>query len=242
MARLTFLGLAGYGWFSVLVFVGLAHSLPSHGAVIMATMPLTALALRAWLDGIRPARRALLGAAAAMAGVATVAGLFAGTSMSAEILAGDAVTLVGTLGWVLYTRGAASLPDHSPLEYTALTAVASAPWLLLGAMIASFARLAAAPSPMLLMQVFPALLFVAIVPTVLAALAFNFGVRRLGAPVGTLFLNAVPLSVLVAHAALGSLPQPAEIAGAALVALALWLSASPAAAVQPRFHDGRHTG
>ena len=61
--RLTLLGLAGYGCFSVLVFFGLARSLPSHGSVIMATMPFTTLLLRWGLNGQRPPRASLLGAA-----------------------------------------------------------------------------------------------------------------------------------------------------------------------------------
>ncbi len=230
--RLTLLGLAGYGWFGAFVFVGLAHSLPSHGAVIMATMPLTALALRAWLDGVRPAPRALWGAMLAILGVATVAGLFGSGAVNAQMLAGDAATLVGTFGWVLYTRGAAALPDHSPLEYTTLTAVVCAPWLLLGAAIASWLGLVPQPTVPLLVHLGPSLLLVAIVPTVLAALAFNFGVQRVGAPTGTLFMNVVPVSVLAVHAVLGAPIQPAEIGGAVLVALALWLNASASAAAQ----------
>lgn len=219
--RLTLLGLAGYGCFSVLVFFGLARSLPSHGSVIMATMPFTTLLLRWALDGQRPAPASLVSAAIALLGVATVAGLFgAGRHADAAMLLGDAVTLAGTLGWVLYTRGAASLPDHSPLEYTALTAVASWPWLLLGAAGATLLGLIPAPSLGAVAQALPPLLYIAAVPTVLAALAFNLGVRRLGPTVGTLFLNMVPVSVLVVHALQGRSPDEAELGGAALVALA----------------------
>lgn len=225
--RLTLLGLAGYGWFSILVLAGLARSPASHGSVIMATMPMSTLALRWWLDGARPSGRALIGAAIALAGVATVAGVFGGgPAVDARMLLGDALTLAGSLGWVLYTRGAASLPGFSPLEYTALTAAASAPWLLAGAGAASALGLMPAPSPAALLGLTPTLLFVAAVPTVLAAFAFNFGVRRVGAPIGTLFLTTVPVSVLVMRAILGSPPRATELAGAAMVGLALWLNAS----------------
>jgi drug/metabolite transporter (DMT)-like permease len=39
-------GLAGFGAFSVMLLVGLAHSVPSHGAIIMATVPMTTQLLR----------------------------------------------------------------------------------------------------------------------------------------------------------------------------------------------------
>ena len=74
------------------------------------------------------------------------------------------------------------------------------------------------------------MLYVAAVPTVAAALAFNLGVRRLGAPIGMLFLNVVPLSVIVVRAWMGQAPQGNEILGAVLVAGALVLNAWKAGA------------
>lgn len=227
--RLTLLGLAGYGCFSVLVFWGLARSLPSHGSVIMATMPFTTLLLRWALDGQRPSAAALAGAGVALLGVAVVANVFgtagAEREAGAAMLLGDLVTLAGTLGWVLYTRGAASLPDHSPLEYTALTAVAATPWLVFGATAATLLGALPAPGSDAVASLLPPLLYIAAVPTVLAALAFNFGVRRLGPAAGTLFLNMVPVSVLAVHALQGQMPDAAELSGAALVALALGFNA-----------------
>jgi drug/metabolite transporter (DMT)-like permease len=78
--------------------------------------------------------------------------------------------------------------------------------------------------------VLPQLLYVAIVPTVAAALAFNFGVRRLGAAAGTLFLNMVPVSVLAVRALTGTPPHASELAGVALVGVALAINAWPARA------------
>lgn len=224
--RLARYGVAGYGVFSVLCFYGLRLSAPSHGSVIMATMPFTTLGLRWALDGQRPSIRALLGAAIALLGVAAVANLFGQHgSLTGTTLLGDALTLAGTLGWVLYTRGAATLPQLSPLEYTALTAVASLPWLLLAALLATASGLASFPSAQMLAGTGLQMLYVAAVPTVAAALAFNLGVRRLGAPMGMLFLNVVPLSVIVVRAWMGQPPQGNEILGAVLVASALVLNA-----------------
>lgn len=227
--RLTLLGLAGYGCFSVLVFWGLARSLPSHGAVIMATMPFTTLLLRWALDGQRPSPASLAAAGVALLGVAVVANVFGAAGAvreaDASMLIGDLVTLAGTLGWVLYTRGAASLPGHSPLEYTALTAVAATPWLLLGATVATLLGVVPMPASGAVVSRLPPLLYIAVVPTVLAALAFNFGVRRLGPAAGTLFLNMVPVSVLAVHALQGRMPSRTELCGAALVALALGFNA-----------------
>ena len=73
--RLALLGFVGYGVFGAMVLVGLAHSVPSHGAVIMATMPITTQLLRWALDGQRPGRAALLGTGLALLGVVVVSGV-----------------------------------------------------------------------------------------------------------------------------------------------------------------------
>ncbi|MBI3347912.1 MAG: DMT family transporter [Burkholderiales bacterium] len=240
--RHSLVGLAGYGVFSIMVFHGLRLSLPSHGSVIMATMPFTTMALRWALDGQRPPLRALLGAALALTGVATVAHLLGPNGpvtgeVDARMLLGDAITLAGTLGWVLYTRAMARVPDHSPLEYTALTAIAALPGLAAVALMATLIGWADAPSAGLLLDLSPKLVYIALVPTVAAVLAFNAGVKRLGAPLGTLFLNMVPVSVIAVHAVMREAPQANEIAGAALVGLGLALTvwtpkAAPAARPQ----------
>lgn len=236
--RHSLVGLAGYGVFSIMVFHGLRLSLPSHGSVIMATMPFTTLGLRWLLDGQRPPLRAVAGAALALAGVATVANLIGQAGeVSSRMLLGDAITLAGTLGWVFYTRSMAKLPDHSPLEYAALTAIGALPWLAVAAVLATLVGWAPAPSPELVLGLAPKLVYIALIPTVLGVLAFNAGVKQLGAPMGTLFLNMVPVSVIAVRAVLGEAPHANEIAGAALVGLGLALTVwTPKAApmVAPR--------
>ncbi|MCO5976989.1 DMT family transporter [Ideonella oryzae] len=228
--KLTLLGLGGYGLFSTLCFYGLRLSQPSHSSVIMATMPFTTLGLRWWLDGLRPTGRALLGAALALAGVTTVAGLWSPAppgSAGPHALWGDAITFAATLGWVVYTRGTAAFTQLSPLEYTALTALAALPWMLAIALGLTALGLSTLPTLAVLGSLSPSLLYLALVPTVAAMLAFNTGVRRLGPAVGTLFLNVVPVSVMVVKALQGHSPQAEELLGTALVALGLGLHSLP---------------
>ena len=229
LRTLALFGLAGYGAFSILVFFGVALSVPAHGAVIMATMPVTTVLLRWWLDGVRPPKTAVAAAGLALVGVALVAGVFEHRNgVGARALLGDLLALAGTLGWVVYTRGAARFPDLSPFDYTAFTAMASAPVLLAGAVVASIAGVVPWPDAFAVLHRAEGLAYIAAVPTVAAAVAFNFGVRRLGAPTGTLFINCVPLSALAIATALGQPPGAQELVGAALVALALVVTTRPA--------------
>lgn len=132
---------------------GLAHSVPSHGAVIMATIPMTMQLLRWLLDGVRPARSALLTTGLALAGVVVVSGvLFAGPGGPESTEFGDGLMLAGTLGWVWYTRGAARFADLDVVEYTALTVLASWPVLLLAAVVATALGWASLPNAQGLLQ------------------------------------------------------------------------------------------
>ena len=220
--RLALLGFAGYGVFSAMVLTGLAHSVPSHGAVIMATMPITTQLLRWALDGHAPSRTGLLGTALALLGVVIVSGVLAGEGASTRAtVVGDLTALLGTLGWIGYTRGSAALPALDVLEYSALTALASWPLLLGGALFGAALGWAPAPSAADLALSWPALLYIGVLPSTLAILAFNFGVRTLGVVHGTAFINVVPVSAMLMSAALGAPPSAHELLGASLVVGAL---------------------
>ena len=249
-ARLALLGFAGYGVFSAMVLIGLAHSLPSHGAVIMATMPITTQLLRWALDGERPAPAALVGTALALLGVVVVSGVLLDEGDAARsTVAGDLTTLAGTLGWIAYTRGAARLGGLDVLEYSGLTALASWPLLLGAAALGAALHWTPAPSLAALGEWWPSLLYIGVVPSVVAVLAFNFGIRTLGVVAGTAFLNWVPVSAVLMGLALGSAPSAHELAGVALVVSALvihtWAqrraarAASAVAARAPALSAGR---
>jgi drug/metabolite transporter (DMT)-like permease len=80
------------------------------------------------------------------------------------------------------------------------------------------------------------LVFVGLVPSAMAVLAFNHGVRTLGAVTGTAFLNFIPVSALLMSVAMGKLPSGNELLGMAMVVGALLIhtaSSSRAAAVAP---------
>jgi len=216
--RLAVLGFVGYGVFGVLVLVGLLHSVPSHGAVVMATMPITTQLVRWALDGVKPSRAALIATALALAGVVIVSGvLLPAGGAQTSTLGGDAIAFVGTLGWIAYTRGSARLPGLDVLEYSALTAFASWPLMLVAALAGAATAWAPAPSTAGLTVSWHALLYIGVVPSVMAVLAYNHGTRTLGVVTGTAFLNFVPVSAVLMSAALGAAPATHELLGVALV-------------------------
>ncbi|WP_395700983.1 DMT family transporter [Aquabacterium sp.] len=223
-------GLAGFGVFSLFMLLGLAHSVPAHGAVIMATVPMNTQLLRWLLDGQRPSARAFGTALLALAGVAMVSGLLlapAGGDRAGTVL-GDGLTLVGSLGWIVYTRGAARFAQLDVLSYTGLTAIASWPLLVLATLGASALGWSHRPTPEGLLQSAPALAYVGLVSSALCVLAFNQGVRLLGTVSATAFMNMVPVSALLMGMALGHRPATHEWLGLAMVVGALLVHSAPA--------------
>ena len=220
---LSLRGAAGFGVFSVLLLIGLSHSLPSHGAIIVATAPVTTQLLRWALDRVRPSPSTLGTAALALAGVVVVSGVLSGDGTARDTAFGDARAFLGTLGWIVYTRGAARFPQLDVIDYTALTVIASWPLLLAGALLATAFGFASLPSPADVGDYWQALLYVGLVYSALAVLAYNFGVRSLGSVTATAFLNFVPVSALLLSLALGKPPTGHELAGLAMVGLALLL-------------------
>ena len=235
-------GFAGFGFFSVMLLTGLSMSVPSHGAVVMATVPMSTQMLRWVLDGVRPSRALLATSALALAGVVVVSGVLMPAAPNAvSTWHGDALALLSTLGWVWYTRGAARFAELDVIEYTGLTVLASLPLLAVGALLFTATGLAEVPSVEALGATWHALLYVGAISSAVAVLAFNYGVRSLGAVTATAFLNFVPVSVLLISLVFGKLPTLAELIGTAMVVMALLLHtmASRAAAPVPAAHNRR---
>lgn len=223
---LLIFGLLGYGMFGIMVFIGLRISQPSHEAVIMATMPVTTLFFKSIFDKRPPQWWAWGIALLAIFGVSLVSGLWSdGSSITHSTIIGDMIALIGTFGWVMYTRGQMKVPKLTVVEYTAFTAIASLPGLALIAVVATLLGFAHWPTFAHINAAALDLGYIVIFGTVLAGLSYNRGVRTLGPTMGIIFINLVPISALVIGAVLGSPPKWTEMLGTLCVIAALLIQA-----------------
>lgn len=220
--KLTTYGLLGYAVFGILVFVGLSMSVPSHGAVIMATMPITSHVI-GWLYDKKPVELSgVIIALIALFGVGLVSGAWGQVSGNAEVtFKGDLIALIGTLGWIFYSRGQKGFTDISVFEYTAFTTFLACPIIVLFAIILSSLGIAEIPTVDAVNSALPAMFYVVVFATVLSGLAFNYGVKNLGAHQGIVFINFVPISAWVIGMAQGQMPSGNELIGTALVIVSL---------------------
>lgn len=221
-ARLALLGSLGFAGLGLLVFIGLRHSRPEHGGIIMATQPLIAAVVAWLLKGTRPARSTLTFLGIALGGVVLVitkghfTGLFdSGTGW------GDLLMFFGAVSWVIYTLGAAEFSSWSPLRYTALTSVLAMPTIFGITLAATASGYVAVPTGAAVASVGWQLAYLIGVASVLAVLSWNAGNKMLGATNGVLFINFVPITVFAIRIAQGHRFTPIEFVGAALVIGAL---------------------
>jgi drug/metabolite transporter (DMT)-like permease len=218
--ELFVLGSLGFAGFNLLSYLGLEHTRPQDAALIVAAQPLlTVLVL--WLTAKQtPARATLVAMAVALAGVALVISR-GDVSNLAHGSGGDLLILVGAVGWVFYTLGARRFAGFSPLRYTTLTAAGGTLTIFAATAVITVAGAEALPSAGDVGAAWLQVVFVIFLGGVIAVMAWNEGIRRLGPPNGALFINLVPVVAFAIAIGQGYIPGGYEIAGALLTVLAL---------------------
>jgi drug/metabolite transporter (DMT)-like permease len=220
--RLFWLGTLGFAGFNLFVYTGLEHTEPQNAALIGALAPLmTALVL--WQKkGLRPARSTLVLAAVALVGVAlVVSGGDPASIVEGSIGWGDALVLAGALCFVYYMLGGQEFPELSPLRYTTLTATLG--WISIAALtvLAMVVGLEPTTSASAVWSVWPELLYISIIGAVVAVVAWNGAIARLGPQNAALFTNLIPVTTFVIEIFRGYRPNGRELIGAALTLSAL---------------------
>jgi drug/metabolite transporter (DMT)-like permease len=221
-ARIFTLGAIGFGGFGILATLGLEHTRPQNAALLVGTMPLlTALVL--WVrQGARPTWMTIGFMLTALLGVGLV---ITRGSLSmlvhGQIGGWDGVVLLGVLGWVIYTVGASSFPGWSPLRYTTLSALAGSATVIAITAIATIGGFVEAPSLRQTVGSGWEIAYLALPGTAIAVLAWNAGIKRLGAQNVVLFINLVPVITLVIEVARGYHVVGIEVGGVALTILAV---------------------
>src|SRR4051812_13020815 len=220
--RLFWLGTLGFAGFNLFVYTGLEHTEPQNAALIGALAPLmTALVL--WQQkGLRPARSTLVLAGVALGGVAlVVSGGDPASILPGSVGGGGALVLAGGLSFVYYMLGGQEFPDFSALRYTALTATLG--WITIAALtaVAIVAGLVPRTSASGVWSVWPEILYISLIGAVLAVVAWNGAIARLGPQNAALFTNLIPVTTFVIEIARGYRPNGLEITGAALTLSAL---------------------
>ncbi|MEV4659114.1 DMT family transporter [Micromonospora sp. NPDC049301] len=214
------LGVVGFAGFNVLTNLALEHAAPQQVALFVATTPVITQLVRWARDGVRPKPLLLALSLVALLGVGLV--ITHGSLHGLGQFGLGGLMMVGAvLGWAIYTHGASRFGDWSPLRYTTLTALAGTAAMLAASVLADGIGWQHAPAAADLVAVAPQLAYAVILGAVVAVLAWNTGVQRLGAANAALFMNLVPVTTFAVQIARGYRPAPVEVVGAAITIAAL---------------------
>jgi len=214
------LGVVSFAGFNLLTNLALEHAAPQQIALFVATTPVITQLVRWVRDGVRPKPLLLALSLVALLGVGLVItrGSLAGLG---QFGFGGLMMIGAVLGWAIYTHGASRFGPWSPLRYTTLTALAGTAAMLATSVLADGIGWQHAPAATDLVAVAPQLAYAVIVAAVIAVLAWNTGVQRLGAANAALFMNLVPVTTFAVQIARGYRPEPIELVGAAITITAL---------------------
>lgn len=220
---LLVMGVTGVFLFNALVYLALRYTTSTSAALINGATPILTLLVAAVLGGGWPTGRRLFGSFVCLAGVAWVV-----SRGTLEVLlglrpnVGDMIMLGAALCWAVYTVLAGRVSRHvSPLAATTTSAVFALPLLLLAG---GYELSGQPPWDDLTPAVLAGLLYIGIVASVAAFLAWNAGIARVGPSRGAVFLNLIPLfTAAVAVPALGESLVPAQLFGGLLVLLGVVL-------------------
>jgi len=218
--RVAVLGSVGFAGFNLLAYVGLTRTSPQAAALIVSTMPLiTAFVLWA-RNHVRPNAVTWWSSGVALVGVGLVLtdGHLSGLASGGW---GDLLTFLGAACWVVYTTGAASVPDWSALRYTAVSSAAGSLVIFGVAGVCTAAGWLTVPTLGDVAASWWQLAYVALIAAVVAVLCWNAAMRVLGAQDGVLFINLVPLTTFAVEAFLGRLPHPVQLLGVTITVAAL---------------------
>lgn len=220
---LGLLGLTGVVASNLLFFWGLTLAPVTDAALIAtAVSPLATAALATVVLGERYSRRQLLGMGVSLLGVAVVIGA-AGLDPTGGVLRliGDGLMIASSICWSVYTvLGRRALARFSPLATVMWATVLGAVPLVVVAMPAGWEWLAAA-SPVL----WAAILYLALLGSVVALLTWSWSVRDLGAARAGQFTYLVPIwALLLAALVLDERPLPLQLVGGGLVLTGIWLA------------------
>jgi drug/metabolite transporter (DMT)-like permease len=220
--RVLYLGTAGFAGFNLLSFAALEHTSPAHAALVVATTPVVTLLYRWASVRERPTGVQLACVVAAFAGVGLVITRGDLSSLGDGALGiGELMVLGAVVCWARYTAGAAELPGWSSLRFSALTAAAGTGVVLAITAVADLLGWLSPPTAGDLADELAVLAYVILFGAIVAVLAWNAGVRRLGPARASLFMNLVPVVAFTIEAVRGTNPAPFELAGAALTLAAL---------------------
>ncbi|MEV5576195.1 DMT family transporter [Spirillospora sp. NPDC052269] len=222
---LVALAATGLAAFNVCIIFATRDTSPATIGTVVATVPIVLALVGPLLSGRRPAVMTVLAACVVTAGAGLANGFGGGT------VQGLLLSLGALGGEICFSLLAVPvLPRLGPIRTSAWSAALASPMLLVTGLITDGRHVLRLPTGAEL----AGLLYLTVIVTCAAFLLWYDALGRMGADRAGLFAGMIPVSAVLTTMVLGiATPRPAEIAGAALVAVGVVLGLRPTGPPRP---------
>ena len=214
------MALAGVAAFAPTLYLALRFTTAVNVTLINGFGPLITGFLATLLIREPMSRQQVSGAVVGLAGILV---LISGGSLTfwqeARINIGDLISIGAVTLWGLYSvLGRRVMRYRSALSATAFSAFLGLPFLLVAAAFELLHLPVRINAGAQTVRLILAILYIGVAPTVVGFLAWNAGVRRLGASGAMVFYNTLPLyGTLLGTVFLGEVLRPAHLVGGVLI-------------------------
>jgi drug/metabolite transporter (DMT)-like permease len=222
---LLFLGLVGAGVFGTLQFVALKYTTALNMGVVGSVSPAFIVLASFVLFGDRLGALQLAGVCVSFAGVLAIVSRLSPAALAGlQFNSGDVIIIANMSLWAIYSSCVRLRPQIAPMSFMfALSVIALVTNLPFAAWeFAAGERLKPMPITVL------AIVYSALITTLLAYVCWNKGIELVGAPRASAFLHTVPVfSAILATTILGEQLEVFHIVGFVLILAGVTLAARP---------------
>ncbi len=224
LAALILLSILSVTAFNTLAYIGLQDTTATNGTLLNSFIPIFILILSSVFFAERISFQQIVGVMVSLLGVFIILSKLNFTVIQQlRFNQGDLWILAGSLDWALYSI---FLKRYRPKGLDALGFLGTTMVLGLIVLLPLYLLNPFHEAGLLLNQTTIAtLLYIALFPSILAYLAWNYGISRIGASIGGQFIHLMPLfGALMAVIFLNETIQLYHLLGGIAIAIGLWLS------------------
>jgi drug/metabolite transporter (DMT)-like permease len=222
--RICFLAILSISAFNSLAYIALQYTTATNATLLNSFIPIFIIMIMGIFFKEKIAYKQIFGICVSLMGVFVIlTRLDLAVIQNLSVNKGDLWMLLAALDWALYSIF---------LKYLRPKELSPLPFLGIMVIIGTIALV-----PLLLLNPYneapiiwndgmiKALAYIAIFPSIIAYLSWNYGMQKLGAATGGQFIHLMPLfGALMAVIFLGESIHPYHLIGGACIALGLWLS------------------
>jgi len=224
LAKIFLLSVLSISAFNSFAYIALQTTTATNATLLNSFIPIFILVISGFFLKENISRIQILGVLVSLAGVFVILTRLDKTVISSlEVNQGDLWMLVATLDWALYSILLKYLrpKDLNPMPFLGVMMIMGTLVLIPVLALNPFNEASITWSP----EMIKALAYIAIFPSIVSYLAWNYGMQKLGASLGGQFIHLMPLfGALMAVAFLGEKIQLYHLIGGICIALGLWLS------------------